>query len=240
MKRKIEELSYKEFKAIVPEKTDLVFLPVGTLEAHGGGAPLGTDIIIPFDLACELAERLNGLVAPPVSYGLTHSLYPYPGSLSLSEDTFRKLIKDIILGFKKNGIKRVVILNGHGGNTRALTGVLQEAGREINVISIDWWILVKDVTREVFGEGGGHAGCDEVSMVYATREDLINPELFEPGDEFEYRQGFYAVPFPGSVILYGGEGSPVFDREKARESRERVLDYLEQFLRTVFEGWGRV
>lgn len=240
MRRRIDEISSKEFRDIVPHKTDLAFLPVGTIEAHGGGGPLGTDIIIPLDLACELAERLNGLVAPPISYGLTHSLYPYPGSLSLSEDTFCKLMKDIILGLKKNGIRRVVVLNGHGGNTRAIKEVIQDVGREIYIVSIDWWVLVKDITREVFGEGGGHAGCDEVSIVYAIDEELIKPEYFEREDEFEYKDGFYASPFPGNVIIYKGEGRPVFDKEKAKEFRRRVIDYLEDFLRKVFAGWRRI
>ena len=66
MERHMTRINWKQFKKLVPGRIDRVLLPVGTIEAHGPGA-LGTDAIIPAYLAGQLAESLNGLVAPAVS-----------------------------------------------------------------------------------------------------------------------------------------------------------------------------
>jgi creatinine amidohydrolase len=80
--RKLEELNWMEFKRLVPKKTDVVLLPIGTIEAHGVTG-LGTDNQIPSSIAERIAEPVNALIAPAVNYGITKSLLPYPGSVTV-------------------------------------------------------------------------------------------------------------------------------------------------------------
>ena len=87
MSHNLTDLTWEAFREQVPSKTDLVMIPIGTIEAHGA-IPLGTDNIIPQALARDLAPRFDALVAPPVTYGVTNSLLPYPGSTTVSSETF--------------------------------------------------------------------------------------------------------------------------------------------------------
>ena len=82
MSLEINDLTWEQFRDRVPSGCDLVMIPVGTIEAHGG-IPLGTDTIVPQSLAASLAPRLGGLIAPPIAYGVTNSLLPYPGSTTV-------------------------------------------------------------------------------------------------------------------------------------------------------------
>jgi hypothetical protein len=93
----MSHLSWEQFRDRVPSACDLVFVPVGTLEAHGA-IPLGTDTIIPEALAADLAPKLNGLVAPPIAYGVTNSLLPYPGSTTVSSATFSAYLFEATAG----------------------------------------------------------------------------------------------------------------------------------------------
>lgn len=71
-----------EFKKLVPKKTAAVLVPVGTIEAHGI-AGLGTDNQIPLSVAGRIADKVNALIAPAINYGITRTLLPYPGSLTV-------------------------------------------------------------------------------------------------------------------------------------------------------------
>ncbi len=86
-----EELNWAEFEKLVPEKYDTAILPVGTIEAHGV-APLGTDDLIPMEMAKRIADDLHAIIAPIVNHGITRTLLAYPGSLSVSADTFEKYV----------------------------------------------------------------------------------------------------------------------------------------------------
>src|SRR5262249_34227044 len=116
MTHRLTDLSWEQFRARVPASCDLAIVPVGTIEAHGA-IPLGTDTIIPVALAARLAPKWNALVAPAVGYGVTNSLLPYPGSTTVTSATFRAYLFEATAGLADAGFRRVVILNGHGGQS---------------------------------------------------------------------------------------------------------------------------
>ena len=88
MERQFQRLSWKHIKDLVPGKIDTLIFPVGTVEAHGCMA-LGTDNFIPESIANHLADKINALIAPTVNYGITRSLYGYPGSITITENNFK-------------------------------------------------------------------------------------------------------------------------------------------------------
>ena len=88
---RLEEMIWQQVQEIVPDKCDLIFLPVGTIEAHGAAA-IGTDNIIPTYVADYLGERFNAIVAPCVNYGITRSLYGYAGSLTIKPENFKAMV----------------------------------------------------------------------------------------------------------------------------------------------------
>jgi len=173
----LSDLSWEAFRDRVPSTTDAVMVPVGTLEAHGA-MPLGTDNLIPAGLAQELAPRIGALVAPPVSYGVTNTLLPYPGSTTVSPATFQAYLFEAAAGLVDAGFRRVVLLNGHGGQSGEVGAVVRRlwAEKRAYSVAIEWWGLATDISREVYGEVvTGHAGVEETAMVLALAPDLVNP-----------------------------------------------------------------
>lgn len=158
------------------ERIDTVILPIGMTEAHGHHCPLGTDVIIPRRFL-ELIEERKGkelIIAPEIPYGHSWSLAPYPGTVDIPHDVFTEYVFHVGKGLAQWGVKKLVLFNGHGGNTPALTHVMERlADMGMTVLLINWWI---DYAREILTicAGQGHAGEDETSVVLAIDESLVD------------------------------------------------------------------
>ena len=239
MERRLERINWKVFSSFVPEKIETCFLPVGTIEAHGCG-PLGTDNIIPEFLANNLSEEFNAIVSPTISYGITHSLLPYPGSITIDDNVFEDYIMQVLYGLSSINFKKIIIFNGHGGNNNALKNAVYKIYKERNVYCavIHWWILCAELTKEYFGEAGSHAGVDENAVVYAISPELIDKNLYKKEDIYLYNDGVYAVPIPGSIIIYKkDEGAPRFDLKEAADFKDKLLLLIKNHLTGIFSGW---
>src|SRR4029077_9676236 len=220
--REMERINWIEFREWVPAKIQTVLLPLGTLEPHGV-APNGTDILAPVAMAREIAPRVNAMVAPVIPYGFTGILDAYPGSFTVPEDAFRNYVRAVLIGLAKNRFKNIIMLNGHGGGQTAILAALaQEVGRETNtrILVVNWWSYCSDVTQEIFGEDGGHAGNTETAYMMAIDPALVQKERYTGPDmatAIPPPNTWSAYPFPSSILLYkDAEGYPVFDPEKAR------------------------
>src|ERR1700742_968123 len=103
---------------------DRCILPIGSTEQHAG-LSLATDAILAERVAIEAAEPLGVPVFPVVSFGLTPYFSGFPGTVTLRVSTFTALVRDILDSLKGSGLRRILIVNGHGGNQPA-TAVAQE------------------------------------------------------------------------------------------------------------------
>ncbi|MCX6613467.1 MAG: creatininase family protein [Acidobacteria bacterium] len=239
--REVDELNWMEFKDLVPSKINTILIPVGTVEAHGV-THNGTDNTIPTAIARRIAPSLNALVAPTLNYGITGSLEAFAGGITISDDAYRMFVRDILRGFARHGMKNIIIVNGHGGNTLALNAMAEEVGRseKVRTLVVNWWTFCGDLTLKVFGEDGGHAGWNETAMVQATHPQLVRQELYSdklatpratPGS-------WTAFPFPSSIILYQPkQGYVKFDQAKAREYFNSCSDKIEGLGKEVIEKW---
>ncbi len=239
--REIDELNWMEFQKLVPGQIQTVLIPTGTVEAHGV-THNGTDNTIPTAVARRIAPGLNALVAPTLSYGITGSLEAFAGGITISTEAYKAFTKEILRGFAKNGFKNLILVNGHGGNTTALTEVAEEVGREMRVrtLVVNWWSFCSDLTLQVFGEDGGHAGWNETAMVQATHPQLVRKELYK--DELATPRAapgaWVAFPFPSSIILYQAkQGYPKFDEAKAREYFAGCSDKIRDLAKEVIGKW---
>src|SRR6184192_253018 len=182
--REMERINWIEFREWVPAKINTVLLPLGTLEPHGV-APNGTDILAPVAMAREIAPRVNAMIAPVISYGFTGMLDAYPGSFTVPEDAFRNYVRAVLTGLAKNKFKNIILLNGHGGGqTAILSALVQEIGRETGtrLLVVNWWSYCSDVTQEVFGEDGGHAGNTETAYIMAIDPTLVQKKRYTGPD----------------------------------------------------------
>lgn len=239
---RFDELTWQEFAKVVPHQTVSVLLPVGTIEAHGV-TPLGTDNIIPEHLCRALAEPLGALVAPTIGYGITRSLTAFPGSFGVSADVFGAYVLEVLLGLHHGGFRRVAVINGHGGNSSALKEAAYEAYRRtgLQVAVVNWWHLCRNECQEVFGQAGGHAGCDETAMVMAATPELVKKSLYSPDLAFVYDTSVDIYPAPSSIMIYTpGEGHPVFDRTQCETYADRATSKVRAFLLELWKAWDRM
>ena len=173
MTRKWEDLTGKEFEELKPK---VAILPVGTVERHGDHLPLGTDNIVPVWIAEKVGSKLEGsIVLPAIRYGSSTSLAKFPGTINIRSDVFKEYVKNVLLEIARNGIDLIVVINGHGGNTRALQLAAKEVAYEVDatILVLNWWSDVAQEKRNELFRYPGHAGEDETSAIMAIRPDLV-------------------------------------------------------------------
>ena len=151
----------------------LALLPVGSCEQHGPHMTLDTDLAIAEALARRLANDLGevALLCPSVGYGLSEHHLGFPGTLTLRPETFIGLTSDIVESLARWGLRRVLVVNGHGGNVDALTTavhVLREEGT--------------DASWQPCRHGDAHAGRGETSLLLHLAPHRVAMDRAEPGN----------------------------------------------------------
>lgn len=242
--RSMDDLNWMEFRELVPARVKTVLVTVGTLEPHGV-INNGADNTAPVAIAREIAADVNALIAPHIPYGVTGSMSPYPGAVHISEEAFRPYFKAVLEGMVKNGFKNIIILNGHGGpQTAILNAVATELSlaRNVNTLVINWWSFTGDVTLEVFGEDGGHAGINETAFIQAINPRLVKKELYKGREMATANPApgtWSATPAPSSIGLYKeGQGWPKdFDQRKADEYYRKVIARVKALVLDILRKW---
>lgn len=162
------------------EEDWLAVLPVGSLEQHGAHLPVDTDSHIVTAVAEQAAERAERtLVLPTLTYGLSPHHMGAGGTVTLSHDTFCAVVRDVVGAVAAQGFRRMVILNGHGGNDAALKGIVVglQGALALRLLTITYWYLIPEETVAAVREGGvgsmGHAGELETSVQLHLRPGRV-------------------------------------------------------------------
>lgn len=166
----LSKMNYLEVEEYL-KKSDTIIIPVGSLENHGKHMPLGTDTIIP-DGICELIDqRSDVLIAPTVNYGATDDLSGFAGTVSIGTEGLIHLLDAIVNEFYKYGFRHFMILNGHGGNCKAIETVGMKLYRKGAYLAVlNWWLMAPQINREW---AGGHGGGEETAGVMGVDPSLI-------------------------------------------------------------------
>jgi creatinine amidohydrolase len=178
---RFEELSSPQVAALDRDGTVLV-LPLGSVEQHGHHMPLGTDTLLAHSLALAAAERMPGTVAvlPPPWYGFSPHHMRFPGSVTLRAETLIALASDIVDSVVGHGFRRVLIVNGHGGNGGALDLLAATLGHRhhgrARIAGLTYFQLAREAIaplRATPAGGMGHACEFETAMMLHLRPDLV-------------------------------------------------------------------
>jgi creatinine amidohydrolase len=145
-----------------------VLLPLGSLEQHGTEAPLGCDGIVAEAICRLTGERTGCSVLPCLYFGNSHCHTGFPGTFSLSLETYSALLSEIASEAFRNGFQRLIMLSGHGGNRRAAETALGKLPPPGRAQYLGYWELpgASEEEERLFGKTGYHITTSEVSMVW--------------------------------------------------------------------------
>jgi creatinine amidohydrolase len=174
--RRIDALSWDEVaEALTPER--LVILPIGAFaKEHGLHLPMNTDALTAEALAMAAADRLDALVAPVIGFGFYPAFTRYAGSQSLSRETFRALLTELMQGLIAQGARRLLLLNT-GVSTEKIVEeavALVRGGAQIAVAHMR--LLGQNSGIEWEQNSGGHADERETSLMLAIAPQLVRME----------------------------------------------------------------
>jgi len=160
------------------KQVDVALLPVGSIEQHGPHLPLDCDSFDAEYLAIKVAENCmdpKPLVFPLMPYGVSYHHEDFSGTISISPETLSKLVYDIGMSAARHGVTKLVIINGHGGNSPALHFAAQMINRDAHIFTcVDTGETSDpDVYSMAETPNDVHAGEIETSTSLATRPDLV-------------------------------------------------------------------
>ncbi len=137
---RLDELNWMDVEAYL-QQDDRLMLVVGACEQHAYLSLL-TDTKIPLALADAASQQTGVLVAPPLNFGVSPYFLAYPGTISLRAETLMAVLEDMVRSVYGQGFRRLLVLNGHGGN-RGARGRLLELLNVLPDLQIkwyDWWL----------------------------------------------------------------------------------------------------
>jgi creatinine amidohydrolase/Fe(II)-dependent formamide hydrolase-like protein len=174
----LAELSWPAAQRRLRE-VDVALLPVGAIEQHGPHLPLDVDAWDADYLARRVAEACSAprpLVLPLVSYGVSYHHDDFSGTLSIGPDTLSRLVYEIGMSAARNGISKLVIINGHGGNSPALHFAAQMINRDARIFTCvdSGESSDHDLDKLTETPNDVHAGEVETSTALATRPELVD------------------------------------------------------------------
>lgn len=167
------------------QAASLALLPVGSCEQHGPHLALDTDAAIAQEIAHRLASELgdDAVLCPTLTYGLSEHHLEFAGTLTLRPPTYLAVIGDVLESLAHHGLRRVLIVNGHGGNIDALRLAARSARRDrgMLVASFMWATIAADVAAATASSPAyGHACEVETSVALALIPERVRSDPIRP------------------------------------------------------------
>ena len=163
---RLEHATWQEVEAYL-QRSDGIMLPTGSTEQHGPMGLIGTDTICAGEIATRAAEQADSIVVPALGWTPAPFNTGFPGTISISEELFETLVREIIEGLSTQGFRHFYVVNGHGANLAPLRRI----SSEFPAIRIrSWWDFeqVNVLRREFYGDWEGmHATPSEVAITQA-------------------------------------------------------------------------
>jgi len=248
----IAEMTWEEYRSRIED--GILILPVGSTEQHAKHLPLGVDSIITENIALILADRLEALVAPTLTYGYKSQPSSgggplFPGTIDLNGSTLTGLVHDILTELLADGWQKIVVLNGHFENQAFLIEAADLILRNQEspfpkVLIISWWDnLSAELMPRIFDEvefAGWeleHAAIVETSAMMYFAPELVHEDRF-------LEEGLEKVPtyhcFPPSRTLLPDSGCLHTARSSSAEKgRLMVENVVENIIAILSKEFGR-
>jgi creatinine amidohydrolase len=232
---------------------EVAVFPVGSTEQHGPALALGMDHLAAEAFAHTATDRDDAVVLPTLPVGVSDHHRQFDGTLSVEPETFKSYVSETISSLAEHGVRKVVVVNGHGGNTGALRRAARRLREERTAFAPpwNWWDAVDELSTELFDEAGGHADAMESILLWHLHDDLVRPDELnaaEAGASEEWGESVHGAALGFDTIDFsdsGAVGRPTqADPEKGeqlfeagREQLTALLDWLAE--RPLEACWPR-
>jgi len=235
------EMTREQIRGLAPTATAV--LPTASIEQHGPHLAVSTDTVLCSAVAQQAAtlaaQQIPIVVTPTLCFGNSHHHFPFPGVLSLTSQNYAAAVTDVVEGLIKSGFRRLLILNGHGGNTDSnrVVGldIVNLRSHPVTIAAAAYW----DVARPAIVAQGlmeaeripGHAGRFETSLMMAIRPDLVFADGLAQTEDVSKRKLGLMMPLTGATVqVHGawGEGPGYTDEPAAASAQEgqTMLDVI--------------
>lgn len=232
----LADLSWPEVEAI-RDDVEVVLIPVGSNEQHGPNLALSMDITG----ATEFCKRASAMaypklmVAPSLPWGVSYHHMNFPGTITVSAETFIQTLVEVVSSLQQHGFQRFMIVNGHGGNTAALGNAVVRINEELAptfVASAIYFSFADEGIDEQFGIEGitGHACEMETSAAMYLAPEIVKTNALAAGEmtelTHELRQSLrkYGVAVPYRFDRYTANGALGDARKASLEYGQALME----------------
>ncbi len=163
---KIKNQYDPELRKNIQKKNHIAILPIGSIEQHGPHLPISTDSKLVTEVAEEVSKKCRCFILPTIQYGVSFEHAPF-FQISLKKNTLKAIIRDIASSLENNGIKTLVIINGHYSNQEHIQDVISNSKTtksKIKIYGFSYWHFMQD--------DFDHAGEIETSLMLATTNQV--------------------------------------------------------------------
>lgn len=239
-----DELTANDFADAV-EKTKVCVIPMGVVEKHGSHLPLGTDMIIGRTIAEMAAEIEPFVIFPYYCFGQINEARHVPGAIAVSPKMQMELLQEVINEVRRNGFKKIVLLESHGGNINFLNYFLQgqlykKCDYALYKISI-FDIINKCIEKYPGTEQDGHAALTETELVLAYHPELVHMEAVNPEGAVNQHRLDHMAGIETPVSWYADhpthqDGAPdEANQERGRKKYKVAAEYVADLIRKIKE-----
>ena len=236
--------TYRDVKA---QQYEVAVLPLGATEPHNLHLPYGMDVIEGTRIGEEICRAAHDrgakvVLLPTIPYGTETNLREFPMAMNVNPSTLYAFVTDLIESCARSGVRKVVLLNSHGGN--GMKPLLRELYGKVdaNVFLCNWYEAIADKYFEIFEHPEDHAGEMETSFALAYCPDLVaknddgtlhaddaqkSPFAFEA-----LREGWVSITRPWHLLTTNSGAAYPHNAtaEKGRELMKLVVERLSTFL----------
>lgn len=206
---RIDSITAEMFRDIVRKNRPTVIIPLGATESHGPHLPLGTDTFQPEYVASAVSEKLGEkvLIAPTLPYGQHSTAKNVPGTMDITFDTLRSVVRDLLNSLIRHNVDKIMIISGHAGTSHmtAITEACRETAERNPDVSITFFsdfYIAADCEIMAGRKGDSHAGFSETSRMLHIAPSLVKEE--RPSGRYEsfgYRvMGDAGLCMPSGVV----------------------------------------
>jgi creatinine amidohydrolase len=232
---RIAEMNWMQVEAWLASD-DRAVVPLGSTEQHAY-LSLAVDSILSERVAAEAAEPLGVPVFPALAYGITPSFMAYPGTVSLQAETHARVVSDVLESLRRTGFRRILLVNGHGGNTPSQAAALEFMGLhpDCRIRFHNWWNAPRTMERVLRHDPvASHASWME-NFPWTRLANLAQPEGQKPMVDLDRLRSL--PPDAARRLLGDGNFGGVYQRPD-----DEMLDIwstaVEETRNILRDGWA--